>query len=161
MAAVPHVFLCFELERHDQDRIDFIEARSACPTPFDVEDWSQPDRAPRGDWDSYVLDQIDRSDLTIILVGPNTAGDRRVEREIGFTKRRNVPYFGVYVGGALPGRLCPQACPPTAPWPSIGHASGRRSASSCTKASITSFASEKTAAQRVRLRRWMRMSRRS
>ena len=47
MGAVPRVFLCFELVRHDQDRIDFIEGRSACPIVFDIEDGSQPDRVPR------------------------------------------------------------------------------------------------------------------
>jgi len=129
MVAVPRIFLCFELERHEQDRIDFIEARSACPTRFDVEDWSQPDRAPRGDWESQVLDHIDRSDLTIVLVGPETAADPRVEREIGFTKRRNVPFFGVYVGGAAAGTPLPPSLPANRTvaldWARIGTAIGQ------------------------------------
>jgi hypothetical protein len=129
MGAVPRVFLCFELVRHDQDRTDFIEARSACPIVFDIEDGSQPDRVPRSDWDSYVLDHIERSDLMIVLAGPDTAGDPRVEREIGFAKRKNVPFFGVYVGGAAAGTPLPPGLPANRTvaldWARIGTAIGQ------------------------------------
>jgi hypothetical protein len=129
MTAVPHVYLCFDIDRHEQDRLDFIEARSACPTLFDVQDWSLPDRAPRGDWESAVLDHIDRNDLVIVLVGPETAADARVGREIGFAKRKNVPFFGVYVGGAASGTPLPAGLPANRTvaldWARIGTAIGQ------------------------------------
>jgi hypothetical protein len=111
MTTLPRAYLSFELVSHEQDRIDFLESSMAGTPVVEVVDWSQPDRVPRSDWDSYVLDHIGRNDLMIVLVGPATAADVRVEREIGFAKRRNVPFFGVYVGGAAAGTTLPPSLP--------------------------------------------------
>ena len=104
------VFLSFDIEHDDAERLDFISKIANSARTFSVTQWSSPARSPHSDWDKLDLAKVERCDLVIVLVGKDTAAAVNVDREIGFAKQKNVPYFGVYVGGAnesvsLPARL--------------------------------------------------------
>lgn len=106
----PLAFISYDFNRSEDERAHFIAEIPDCSQPFNVDDWSLQRQSPRKDWDKIVHGKIGRCDLMVVLVadGMDTAA---VAEEIVEAKRCNVPFFGVYVGGARPGTELPAGLP--------------------------------------------------
>ena len=96
----PLAFISFDIDHNQLAKTQFVAEAGCCSTTFSVDDWSAEDKSPRSDWEKFVDGKIGRCDFMIVLVGAHMDEAPRVEREIEFARQRNVPYFGVYVGGA-------------------------------------------------------------
>jgi hypothetical protein len=103
----PLAFLCFDVEHDEEARAAFIAELDGRET-VTVDHWSVPPQTPRDNWNDRVRTNISRCDLMIVIVGDASAGSDGVRREIGFAKRGNVPYFGVYADGAGSGTKLPE-----------------------------------------------------
>lgn len=55
---------------------------------------------PQSQWEAIVKEKINKCNLVIVLVGKYMASATGVVKEIKMAKDQNVPFFGVYVGGA-------------------------------------------------------------
>ena len=107
----PLAFISFDIDHNEPEKAQFLEEKDRSPTSFSVEDWSAKDQVPRSEWEKYVTGKIGRCDFMIVLVGKQVDAAPRVEREIEFAKKRNVPFFGVYVDGAVEGTPLPSGLP--------------------------------------------------
>jgi hypothetical protein len=113
----PLAFISYDFKLSESERVRFINEIGACSQPFKVDDWSAERRSPREDWDKLVHSKIGRCDFVIVLVaeGMDVAP---IMAELAEAKRCNVPFFGVYVGGAKPGSALPDGLGAnrTIPW---------------------------------------------
>lgn len=95
-------FLSFDTVHNDPERVAFFEQSNDCPTGFSMPSFSTSDPSPSSDSGKHLQDRIYRCDMMIVLVGKETASATNVKKEIDLARRNNVPFFGVYVGGAEP-----------------------------------------------------------
>lgn len=103
----PLAFISFDYNLNESDRARFVQEKGSSSRPFNVEHWSAAPKSPRGDWDKMVHSRITRCDFMIVLVSEGM--DRAaVAAEISEAKRCNVPFFGVYIGGAQAGSELPE-----------------------------------------------------
>lgn len=100
----PLAFLCFDID-HDEDARSAFVAQLDGSNAVSVDHWSTRPGTPRDDWNNLVRTNISRCDLMIVLVGAESASSDGVRHEIGFAKRSNVPFFGIYIEGATGSKL--------------------------------------------------------
>ena len=113
----PLAFLSYDFKLSEDERARFVNEITTSSKAFAVDDWSSERKAPREDWDKLVHSKIGRADFVIVLVaegmdlGP-------VAIELQEARRCNVPFFGVYVGGAKAGTTLPEGLGAnrTIPW---------------------------------------------
>jgi len=99
--ADPRAFLSFDFDNNESEKNLFAgQAKSNSPTPFTVQDWSSKSALPQGQWEKQIRYKINQCNLMIVLVGKSMASASGVKKEIQMAKDLNVPFFGVYVGGA-------------------------------------------------------------
>jgi hypothetical protein len=95
----PLAFLSFDVDHDEAVRSAFLAEASDSTTFVNIDRWSTHPQNPRVDWDKLIQTNISRCDLMIVLVGSKTKSAEGVLREIGYARRSNVPFFGVYVEG--------------------------------------------------------------
>jgi hypothetical protein len=99
--AEPRTFVSFDFDNNATERILFTgQARRNSPTPFSIGDWSSKDVLPQRTWEQTIEAKIGRCHMMIVLVGRKTYAATGVKKEIAMAKSLNVPFRGVYVGGA-------------------------------------------------------------
>jgi len=84
------VFVSFDF---DNDKVlkDFIIGQSRLPdSPFEVIDHSLKEAAPERDWQEKAERAIRRSELVIVMVGPNTYRARGVLKEVQMARNNGV-----------------------------------------------------------------------
>jgi len=96
----PRVFISFDFDHNESEKILFAGQAKNSKTPFNIEDWSSKSHLPQNQWEKIIEDKINRSNMVVVLVGKNMSTAHGVEKEISFAKENNVPVFGVYVDGA-------------------------------------------------------------
>jgi hypothetical protein len=96
----PRAFISFDFDNNKTDRDLFVGQAYNSNTPFDIQDWSSKEMLPQKEWEALINDKINRCHLAIILVGKKTSIALGVIKEIGFASANNIPFFGIYVGGA-------------------------------------------------------------
>lgn len=106
----PRTFISFDCDNNETEKYLFSGQAKNSRTPFNIEDWSSKSSLPQSQWEKLIEEKIGKCQIMIVLVGKNTAWATGVVKEIGFAKKNNVPFFGIYVGGAnenssLPGGL--------------------------------------------------------
>lgn len=106
----PLAFLCFDVDHDEEARSAFMAQLEGSNT-VSVDHWSTRPGSPREDWNNLVRTNISRCDLMIVLVGAESASSDGVRHEIGFAKRSNVPFFGIYVDGVPAGTKLPEGLP--------------------------------------------------
>ena len=107
MSHIPLAFLCFDVDHDEKARAAFIAELNGHDMVV-VDHWSAPPQTPRDNWHDRVRTNISRCDLMIVIVGDASAKSDGVRQEIGFAKRGNVPYFGVYADGSGPDTRLPE-----------------------------------------------------
>ena len=98
--ADPRAFISFDFDHNLTDKNLFVGQIKNSRTPFAAEDWSASEALPQREWERKLKAKINRCHLMIVLVGRSMASATGVDKEIGFAKDQDVPFFGVYVDGA-------------------------------------------------------------
>ena len=98
--ADPRVFISFDYDHNNDQKILFAGQAKLSKTPFNIEDWSSKHQLPQNQWEQLIEEKINKCNMLIVLVGKNMASATGAVKEIAFAKKNNVPVFGVYVGGA-------------------------------------------------------------
>jgi hypothetical protein len=96
----PRAFISFDFDNNKTDRDLFVGQAVNSRTPFDIQDWSSKETLPQRQWEALIDAKINKCNLAIILVGKKTSTAMGVAKEIGFALGNNIPFFGIYVGGA-------------------------------------------------------------
>src|SRR3989344_6253661 len=98
--ADPRCFVCFDFDNNETEKNLFIGQAKNSRTPFNIEDWSSKSVLPQSQWEKIIKDKINRCNILIVLVGKYMESATGAAKEIRFAQECNVPFFGVYVGGA-------------------------------------------------------------
>lgn len=105
--ADPRAFISFDFD-HDEDQKNLFAGQAKnSKTPFGIQDWSSKEALRQSKWEEIIREKIGKCNLMIVLVGLNTWWADGVGKEITMAKSQNVPYFGVYVGGANTSTILP------------------------------------------------------
>ena len=84
------VFVSFDFD-NDKALKDFIIGQSKnSDSPFEVADWSMKEAAPQRDWPNEAENRIKRSDLVLVMVGPETHKAPGVLKEVEMARRNNI-----------------------------------------------------------------------
>jgi hypothetical protein len=116
--ADPRAFISFDFDNNLTEKNLFVGQIKNSRTPFSVEDWSSKEDLPQDEWERFLKTKIAKCHLMIVLVGKSMASATGVAKEIRFAKDQDVPFFGVYVGGAGTNSVLPAglARNRTIPW---------------------------------------------
>ena len=98
--ADPRAFISFDIDHNSKEKVLFPGQAKNSKTPFNIEDWSVKKKFPESNWKAQVREKIKRSNMVIVLVGKYMASADGVDTEITISNEEDVPFFGVYVGGA-------------------------------------------------------------
>lgn len=98
--ANPRTFISFDYDHNETEKNLFIGQSKLSKSPFNIEDWSSKSSLPQSQWEAIVKEKTNKCHILIVLVGKYMASATGVAKEIKMAKDQNVPYFGVYVGGA-------------------------------------------------------------
>ncbi|MBI3916313.1 MAG: TIR domain-containing protein [Betaproteobacteria bacterium] len=84
------VFVSFDFD-NDKALKDFIIGQARLPdSPFDVVDTSLKEAAPMKTWEDKARAAIKRSDLVLVMVGPNTHKAPGVLKEVKMAREESV-----------------------------------------------------------------------
>jgi CHASE2 domain-containing sensor protein len=98
--ADPRAFVSFDFDHNEIEKNLFAGQAKNSRTPFAIQDWSAKSAMAQSKWEEIVKDKINKTNLLIVLVGKTMASASGVVKEIKMAKNQNVPFFGVYIGGA-------------------------------------------------------------
>ena len=98
--ADPRAFISFDYDNNLTEKYLFVGQIKNSKTPFSAEDWSSKAILPQSTWEKQLKEKIGRCHLMIVLVGKSMGTATGVDKEISFANAKDVPFFGVYVGGA-------------------------------------------------------------
>ena len=100
-------FLSFDVRRNLPERDEFVHQLNESGLALSIEDssptseaWVSSKETLMSDSTKLLRGKIDRCHMMIVLVGRGAADAQGIAHEIILAKGRNVPYFGIYVGGA-------------------------------------------------------------
>ncbi|MBX3717778.1 MAG: hypothetical protein KF738_17400 [Burkholderiales bacterium] len=89
--AKKRVFVSFDFD-NDKALKDFIIGQARLPdSPFEVVDTSLKEAAPMKTWEDKARLAIKRSDLVLVMVGPNTYRAPGVLKEVTMAREEGVP----------------------------------------------------------------------
>ncbi|WP_083925588.1 TIR domain-containing protein [Sphingomonas sp. Mn802worker] len=98
--AEPRAFISFDVDNNSTEKMLFAGQAWHSKTPFSHQDWSAKEPMKQSEWEGLVKAKINKTHLMIVLVGKYMSTATGVAKEIAMAKSQNVPFFGVYVGGA-------------------------------------------------------------
>jgi len=98
--ADPRAFISFDFDHNETEKNLFVGQSKNSRTPFSIQDWSAKSSMKESEWEKIVEEKINKCHMVIVLVGKFMASAKGVAKEIKMAKNNNVPFFGVYVGGA-------------------------------------------------------------
>lgn len=98
--ADPRAFISFDFDHNETEKMLFVGQAKNSKTPFSIQDWSAKSSMAQSEWEKIVKDKINKSNMLIVLVGKYMNSASGVAKEIAMASEQNVPFFGVYVGGA-------------------------------------------------------------
>ncbi len=107
----PRAFISFDYDHNQNEKVLFVGQAKNSRTPFSIQDWSAKSPMPDSQWQAIVKEKVNKCNMVIVLVGKYMATASGVDKEIRFAKDQNVPFFGVYVGGANTGSNLPTGLP--------------------------------------------------
>lgn len=88
--AKKRAFISFDFD-NDKTLKDFIIGQARLPdSPFDVVDTSLKEAAPMKTWEDKARAAIKRSDIVIVMVGPNTYRAPGVLKEVKMAREESV-----------------------------------------------------------------------
>lgn len=109
--ADPRVFVSFDFDNNENEKMLFSGQAKNSRTPFNIQDWSSKSALPQLEWEKLIKEKISKCNLMVVLVGKNMGTATGVAKEIKMAQDHNVPFFGVYVGGAADTSTLPLSLP--------------------------------------------------
>ena len=82
------VSYCYQSDKRLKDFI--IGQSKNSDSPFEVADWSMKEAAPLRNWEDEAESRIKRSDLVLVMVGPETNKAPGVLKEVEMARRNNI-----------------------------------------------------------------------
>ena len=107
----PRAFISFDFDNNAPQKLYFVGQSTNSKTPFSIEDWSSKSSLPQKEWEDLIRSKIAKTNLMIVLVGKSMSSATGVAKEIAMAKSHNIPFFGVYVGGADTSTALPVGLP--------------------------------------------------
>jgi hypothetical protein len=98
--ADPRVFISFDFDHDEIEKVLFVGQSKNSKTPFSIQDWSAKSSMAQSKWEAIVKEKINKCNMIIVLSGKTMASATGVAKEIAMAKDQDVPVFGVYVDGA-------------------------------------------------------------
>lgn len=98
--SIPHTFISFDFDYNHNEKILFAGQAKNPKTPFEIKDYSSKYSLPEKQWEDIIKLKVSKCHIMIVLIGKYTYKAIGVKKEIAFANEKNVPYFGIYVGGA-------------------------------------------------------------
>jgi len=98
--ADPRAFISFDFDHDEDQKKLFVGQARNSRTPFSIQDWSSKSDLPQAQWEAIVAEKIRKCNMVIVLVGKYMASASGVAKEIAMASSGDVPFCGVYVGGA-------------------------------------------------------------
>jgi len=93
--AKKRVFISFDFD-NDKKLKDFIVGQSRLPdSPFEIIDTSLKEAAPMKTWEDKARIAINRSDIVLVMVGPQTYRAPGVLKEVGMARQETKPIVQV------------------------------------------------------------------
>ncbi len=93
--AKKRVFISFDFD-NDKKLRDFIVGQSRLPdSPFEIIDTSLKEAAPMKTWEDKARVAIKRSDIVLVMVGPQTYKAPGVLKEVGMARQETKPIVQV------------------------------------------------------------------
>lgn len=91
MSRKTRVFVSFDFD-NDQKLKTFILAQAKnSDSPFEIENWSLNEPAPQSAWKKEAAKRIARSDVVLVMVGPETHRSPGVLAEVAIANDLKVP----------------------------------------------------------------------
>ena len=84
-------FSVLTLTKIRPSRIYMVGQMKLPTSPFNGADWSMKEAAPQRNWEQEAESRITRSDVVVVLVGPNTYKAPGVLKEVEITRRVGKP----------------------------------------------------------------------
>ena len=89
------MFISFDFD-NDKKLKDFIVGQSRLSdSPFEIIDTSLKEAAPMKTWGDKALAAIKRSNIVLVMVGPQTHKASGVLKEVGMARQENIPIVQV------------------------------------------------------------------
>ena len=89
--AKKRVFISFDFD-NDKKLKDFVVGQSRLPdSPFEIIDTSLKEAAPMKTWEDKARAAIKRSDIVLVMVGPQTYRAPGVLKEVGMARQETKP----------------------------------------------------------------------
>ena len=93
--AKKRVFVSFDFD-NDKRLKDFIIGQARLPdSPFEVIDTSLKEAAPMKTWEDKARAAIKRSDIVLVMVGPQTYRSPGVLKEVAMSREEGIPIVQV------------------------------------------------------------------
>lgn len=84
-------FVSFDFD-NDRTLKDFVIGQARLPdSPFEVVDTSLKEQAPMNTWEDKARAAIKRSDIVLVMVGPNTHKAPGVLKEVAMARAAGIP----------------------------------------------------------------------
>ena len=84
-------FFSFDFDEDKTLKIYMVGQMKLPTSPFNGADWSMKEAAPQRNWEQEAESRITRSDVVVVLVGPNTYKAPGVLKEVEITRRVGKP----------------------------------------------------------------------
>ena len=85
------VFFSFDFDKDQNLKHHMVGQLKLDASPFAAADWSMKETAPQRYWEAEAEARISRSDVVVVLVGPDTHKAPGVLKEVAITRRLGKP----------------------------------------------------------------------
>ena len=89
--ATKRVFFSFDFDEDQGLKHHMVGQLKLDTSPFAAADWSMKEAAPQRNWEAEAEARIARSDVVVVLAGPNTYRAPGVLKEVAITRRLRKP----------------------------------------------------------------------
>lgn len=97
----PRAFISFDFDNNQNEKNLFAgQCSKKSPTSFAAQDWSSKEALPEKQWEPLIHEKIRRCHMMFVLVSPTSHRATGVAKEIAMAIAQNVPFVGIYIGGA-------------------------------------------------------------
>lgn len=93
--AKKRVFVSFDFDNDSALKVFIIEQARRADSPFEVIDMSLKEAQPMKTWEDKAREAIKRSEIVLVMVGPNTHKAPGVLKEVKMARDANIPIVQV------------------------------------------------------------------
>ena len=99
------VFISFDFD-NDLDLKNLLVGQSKlADSPFEIADYSLKEAAPEKDWEEKALAKIKRSEIVVVIAGPETHSASGVKKEVKMANDNNIKVVQIKPNGSTKKRV--------------------------------------------------------